>query len=110
MDPKRWQRIEGLYHSALERSANQRSKFLAEACEGDDELRREVELILAQSDSTENLVGRPVWEVVAGAAETSGGLTPGTRLGPYIPPCLPGRRAPRWYKTTGNRASRARCS
>src|SRR5690242_10377989 len=43
MDSERWRRIEELYHRALERAANQRAAFLCEACESDDELRREVE-------------------------------------------------------------------
>ena len=45
MTPERWQRIELLYHSALEREAEERSAFLAEACLGDEELRREVDAV-----------------------------------------------------------------
>jgi serine/threonine protein kinase len=83
MDSERWRRIEELYHSALDRAVNQRSAFLAEACKDDDELRRQLELLLSQSDSSDTALGRPVWEVVARVAETSVGLTAGTRLGPY---------------------------
>ena len=32
MNPERWRKVEQLYHSALEREANQRAAFLAEAC------------------------------------------------------------------------------
>jgi serine/threonine-protein kinase len=42
------QRIDELYLSALEREPSRRSAFLAEACEGDEELRRELEALLAQ--------------------------------------------------------------
>ena len=83
MDSERWQRIEELYHSALERTENRRSAFLRDVCEGDDELRREVELLLSHSDSTQTVLGSRVWEVVARVAETSGHLIAGTRLGPY---------------------------
>jgi len=83
MDSERWRRIEELYHSALDRAVNQRSAFLAEACKDDDELRRQLELLLSQSDSSDTALGRPVWEVVARVPETSVGLTAGTRLGPY---------------------------
>jgi serine/threonine-protein kinase len=80
MDLERWRRIESIYHSALERPPDPRRAFLAEACQGDGELRRQVEVLLSQSESTDDLVGRPVWEVVASATETSSVLTPGARF------------------------------
>src|SRR6185295_18018920 len=43
----RWRRVEELCHAALERDARDRSAFLAAACGGDVELRREVEALLA---------------------------------------------------------------
>ena len=48
MDPQRWQRVEGLYHSALERAFDERVAFLAEQCGADDGLRREVESLLVE--------------------------------------------------------------
>ena len=48
MTPDRWQRIEELYHAAQARPANERTAFLAEACRGDEKLRREVESLLNQ--------------------------------------------------------------
>ena len=49
--PTRWGTIERLYHSALARSVNERAAFLAEACAGDEQLRREIESLLAQDMS-----------------------------------------------------------
>jgi hypothetical protein len=46
MNPERWEQIERLYHAALQREPKDRGKFIAEACEGDEELRRELELLL----------------------------------------------------------------
>jgi len=46
--PKRLSQIEELFHSARERGPSQRAAFLAEACREDEELRREVESLLAQ--------------------------------------------------------------
>jgi len=43
MTPERWRQMEDLYHSALEHAPEQRSAFLQEASQGDDDLRREVE-------------------------------------------------------------------
>ena len=48
MTPERWKKIEQLCNAALEREAGQRGAFLLQACGGDDELRREVESLLAQ--------------------------------------------------------------
>jgi Tol biopolymer transport system component/predicted Ser/Thr protein kinase len=83
MDLELWQRIEELYHSALERAPSQRGTFLTEACQGDDKLRGQVEALLSQSDSTDDLVRRAVWEAVADMAQASSGLKRGTRFGPY---------------------------
>ena len=69
MSPERWQKIEQLHHAALEREPGGRSAFLDQACQGDAELHREVEALLAQrdaaGDSTVTLLG------------------PGAQLGPY---------------------------
>ena len=47
-NPQHWRQVEELYHSALEREPGERASFLAEACFGDEELRREVEALLQQ--------------------------------------------------------------
>jgi serine/threonine-protein kinase len=45
--PEQWATIERLYHEALARGVHERVAFLADACAGDDALRREVESLLA---------------------------------------------------------------
>ena len=50
MSPERWQRVEQLYHSALERSAEERAAYLAAECAGDGELQREVESLINDGD------------------------------------------------------------
>ncbi len=65
MKLERWRQIEGLYHSTLEKRANERYAFLAEACAGDDELRREVESLLAYEDEAEHFIESPALEVAA---------------------------------------------
>jgi serine/threonine protein kinase len=85
MNPsERLQQVEELYHSAREREPDGRAAFLAEACRGDKELRREVESLLAQSGSGD-VMERPALEVAAGllADETVTQLTVGALLGPY---------------------------
>ena len=47
MDPARWRRVEEIYQAATERKPEERAAFLAAACAGDEDLRREVESLLA---------------------------------------------------------------
>jgi len=46
MTPQRWQQLEDIYQSAVEIEPNGRAAFLAKACKGDEELRREVESLV----------------------------------------------------------------
>jgi len=48
MDPGRWQKIDHLYHAALEQEMGLRAAFLQQACAGDESLQQEVESLLAQ--------------------------------------------------------------
>jgi serine/threonine protein kinase len=65
MKAERWQQVEQLYQAALERGAEGRAAFLAEACAGDEGLRREVESLLAYEDQAENFIESPALEVAA---------------------------------------------
>ncbi|HEV3198256.1 MAG TPA: protein kinase [Bryobacteraceae bacterium] len=47
MSPERYRQVSALYHAALERQSDHRAAFLQEGCAGDEELRREVESLLA---------------------------------------------------------------
>ncbi len=67
MTSDRWQQIEQLYHSALEREETQRATFLKEACGGDDALWQEVESLLAQEKGAEEFLETPALEVAAKA-------------------------------------------
>jgi len=62
MDPSRWQRVEDLYQAAAERKPQERAAFLAQACTGDEDLRREVESLLAQP-SKDGPLDRPALEL-----------------------------------------------
>ena len=55
----RWQEIEKIYHAARELDKDARAEFLARACAGDDDLRREVESLLVQADQHESFVQSP---------------------------------------------------
>ncbi|MCI0389602.1 MAG: protein kinase [Acidobacteria bacterium] len=47
MQVERWQQIKRLFHSILERPPDERAAILAKVCASDEELRREVESLLA---------------------------------------------------------------
>jgi Tol biopolymer transport system component/predicted Ser/Thr protein kinase len=81
MTPERWRQVDRLYHSVLERVAGERAAFLAQACQGDEELRRELDELLAQDSSSGNMIERPAADLVADSTVTE--LTAGTQLGPY---------------------------
>ncbi len=59
MTPERWKQIEQLYHSSLKQEWSQRAAFLKEACTGDEELRREVESLLAFEPRAESFIEAP---------------------------------------------------
>ncbi len=62
---ERWQHIESLYHAALEQDEAHRSGYLRQACEGDEELEREVESLLAQADGSDDFLESPALDAVA---------------------------------------------
>jgi Tol biopolymer transport system component len=87
--PERFRQIEELYHSAREREPGRRTAFLAEACKDDEDLRREVESLLAANQSSACFLDEPVMGQAAGilASQQSRSeyrFAPGLELGPYV--------------------------
>jgi serine/threonine protein kinase len=77
----RWQEIERLYHSALERPESQWGAFLEEACRGDSALRDEVESLLAEGEHGASVLESPALEVAAKALAEDESLSGGTAEG-----------------------------
>src|SRR6476646_6718357 len=67
MEPERWQHIENLYHAALEVEESRRPAFLQNACDGDEALRREVEVLLSREKRAEKFMETPALEMAARA-------------------------------------------
>jgi eukaryotic-like serine/threonine-protein kinase len=65
VEPERWRKVERLYHSVLEQEKERRVAFLVRASEGDEELRREVESLLAQTETTDSFLEAPALEQAA---------------------------------------------
>jgi len=87
MNPERWRQIEGLYQAIWERDAAERAAILDEACAGDEELRREVESLLAageQAKESEGFLNENALEVAAQAVagDTARSLV-GRKIGRY---------------------------
>src|SRR6185295_12431000 len=43
-----WRKVEDLFHAALDHAPETRQSFLNSACEGDDDVRRQVEFLLSK--------------------------------------------------------------
>ncbi len=84
MQAERWQEIDRLFDAVLERAPAERASFLAATCAGDEELRREVESLLAAYERAEKFIEAPAMEVAAKAAATTKAfIAPGREIGPY---------------------------
>src|SRR5262245_3048137 len=84
MKPERWRQIQSLYYTALECEATEREAFFAEACAGDDELRREVESLLAVHERAEGFMSASALEIASRLiAEDQGQTMPGQTISHY---------------------------
>jgi serine/threonine protein kinase/Tol biopolymer transport system component len=82
-NPDRWQRIERLCSEALDRRGADRDAFLSSACGSDDELRREVEALLAHEQTAERFLSSPVAAIAAGVLGDAPATLIGQRIGAY---------------------------
>ena len=82
MIPDRWRKLEQLFQSALTLGEAERAAFLADACRDDDELRREVELLLSTPASSGSEDARAAGGPTLPGDLGSAVLT-GRRFGPY---------------------------
>lgn len=84
MDQARWQKIDGIFKSALELPAAECAAFLERACAGDDNLRQEVELLIKSDAEAVHFLNQPAMEDAAELLkeEAAPSLT-GQSIGPY---------------------------
>jgi eukaryotic-like serine/threonine-protein kinase len=87
MTPEHWEQVALLHRAALQHEEGQRAAFLHDACAGDEDLRGEVESLLAYEAKAENFIEVPALEVVAKQLADRQALNmvqrSGTKLGPY---------------------------
>jgi serine/threonine protein kinase/tetratricopeptide (TPR) repeat protein len=65
MELERWQRIERIFHAALEIEESRRSAFLDQTCDGDKDLRLRLESLLAHHNDSNSLLDSPALELAA---------------------------------------------
>ena len=79
-----WARAAELFHAAAELPASERAAFLAEACAGDEALRREVESLVEFDDPNQGRLGGVVRDAIADVAlAVSADRLALERIGPY---------------------------
>jgi serine/threonine protein kinase/Tol biopolymer transport system component len=83
MKAKRWRQIEALFHAARERQPGERAEFLAKACAGDEELRREVDSLLTEHEREGSVLGHAPSELAAEWAQEQKYPATGQTLGHF---------------------------
>src|SRR5215831_19469259 len=65
MNEERWREIEALFHAALECAPAERAAFLDDACAGDEELRRQIDLLLSKHERSAEVLGNAAADLAA---------------------------------------------
>ena len=89
MTPERWQKVKDVFDEAVQRGPASRLQYIRERCGDDDELRREVESLLASDLPTGSLLDNALTETGSGlpaSYDPSVVLPPQyDSFGPYVP-------------------------
>src|SRR5215472_344527 len=87
MTPERWRQVDALFQAALDYKGEQRAAFLDAACGADQELRREIDSLLAAHETAPSFLEQPAYEQSAAglpsAADEPAASLIGQRIGPY---------------------------
>jgi eukaryotic-like serine/threonine-protein kinase len=82
--PESWRRITELYHAAIARPPEERASFLDQACNGDEELRKQVERLVRSHERSGDFIDAPAFEtapeLLLGKPDR---LLPGQLIGRY---------------------------
>ena len=71
MKPERWNEVERIFHKALDAEESRRGAVLEESCAGDEELRREVESLLAHHENAGSFIATPAFDADSGTVQKS---------------------------------------
>ena len=62
MNAETWQKLKTLFHAALDLGPADRAAFLATECDGDADVRSQVEELLSAHDDAGTFLNSPAWE------------------------------------------------
>ena len=65
MEAERWRKIEQLYYAAVDLEEGKRGVFLDSACEGDEQLRSEIDSLLTYDEEAGSFIESPAIELAA---------------------------------------------
>jgi eukaryotic-like serine/threonine-protein kinase len=80
VDPKRWGKVERIFHAVLEAEESRRAAILEDSCARDESLRKEVESLLAHHQNTGSFIETPAFEAEVESVPR-GSSPPGTASG-----------------------------
>ena len=83
MTPERWRQIKQVFQAAFDLSPGERPPYVRQACAGDDDLRAEVESLLASVEAEEFLSGAAAAYVPDALADEAWDRNIGQRIGAY---------------------------
>jgi eukaryotic-like serine/threonine-protein kinase len=84
MSPERWQQVKQIFNSAITYRPEDRSLFISQACSGDEELRSEVESLIASHEQSGSFIDKPAFEAAASLlAGEKAELRPGQTIDSY---------------------------
>jgi hypothetical protein len=66
MTPERWRQVKDIFDEVVQCSPETRMTFIRDRCKGDEDLRREVESLLASDTQTGSLLDNPLTETSTG--------------------------------------------
>jgi eukaryotic-like serine/threonine-protein kinase len=81
--PDDWERIRALFQRALETPVPHRAALLADACDGNETIRREVESLLAAHDAAKGFLENPAYRVEDDVSDAAPALRSGDRIGNF---------------------------
>src|SRR5689334_20168883 len=82
-DPQRWQRVKEIFEGALARHGAERESFLEHACDGNADVREEVDSLLRSYEVAGSFMEAPAVAHAAGDLADEQKLTPGQRIKHY---------------------------
>ncbi|HJP94465.1 MAG TPA: protein kinase [Pyrinomonadaceae bacterium] len=84
MTPERWEQVKQIFNSALNYRPEERSVFISQACSGDEQLRSEVESLIASHEESGSFIDKPAFEAAASLlSNDKTELVPGQTIGSY---------------------------